>query len=88
MRKEDKHVDDEARSGWVKSKWALVVYVAVFLACTQSKVIQSMIIYAHVVNFPFWLHDTAYHGLPDARTIHGKQHARTSPLHMKFVDYA
>lgn len=61
----------EVVSSWSKWKVFIVVYVAAFVICTQSKLIQSMILYVHVVNFPFWLSDTAYHGLPDARTILG-----------------
>ena len=58
-------------SSWKKSKIALAIYIAVLFLCTQSKGIQSMILYVHVVNFPFWLKDTAYHGLPEARNIAG-----------------
>jgi hypothetical protein len=55
-----------------KWKWLLVVYAVVFCVCTQSKLVQSIFLYVHVVNFPFWLNDPSHHGLPDARNIQSK----------------
>lgn len=58
-------------ASWKSYKFAFVLYAVVFFVCTLSKGVQSMILYVHMVNFPFWLTDTAYHGLPDARNIEG-----------------
>ena len=60
--------------------WILTVVMGLLGIFIQSKAVQSVILYTHVMNYPFWLHDTAYHGLPEARNIKGFDN-NFDPLH-------
>ena len=83
----ENNLRDVSSSWYKKSRVAVAVYAAIFLLCIQSKCIQSIILYVHLVNFPFWLSDTAYHGLPDARNIasKSKEHPWSLSFHLLYA---
>ena len=49
-----------------------LLYAVGCLLLLRSETLQGLVLYLHVINFPFWLHDTDYHALPEARTIQGR----------------